>query len=79
MSINATLLYQHKQDIQIEIDGPRLADLFWDLDNEEQARFFNQLGEQPKLPIQLRSVTDCEVLNIKGRGAMRAIGEYSKS
>ncbi len=75
--MNATLIYQHRQDIPIEIDGPTLADLFWDMGEDEQARFFNRMGEFEKLPMQLQAVTDHERLELKGRSAMKRIGEYS--
>lgn len=75
--MNAKLIYQHKQDIPIEIDGPTLADLFWDMDAEEQARFFNRMGHYQKLPMQLQHVTDHEKLAGAGRAAMKRIGEYS--
>ena len=75
--MNAVIIYKHEQDISIEIDGPTLADLFWDMDAEEQALFFNKLGKCERLPIQLQAVAENEDLELIGRRAMKVIGEYS--
>lgn len=66
-------------DIEIPLTATELAKLFWEMNNEEQAEFFNYLGNlpSPKLPMQLQWVTDSPNLKSEGRHAMAMIGEYS--
>lgn len=63
--------------VGIHLSGEEIADLFWAMGEEGQARFFNHLGGIPPLSFQLQAVTDCPVLTIDGRNAMSKIGEYS--
>jgi hypothetical protein len=64
-------------EVEIPLSGSDVADLFWELDERTQAEFFNRLFEKDRLVFQLRAITDCEVLTIRGRAAMARIGEYS--
>ncbi len=72
-TLNATIPHQ----VEIPLSGTDIAKLFWQLDNFQQADFFNRLWEFEKLPFQLQAVTDSENLNLSGRLAMEKIGEYS--
>jgi hypothetical protein len=63
--------------VAIPLSGAEIADLFWDLDDHEQAEFFNQLAKKDRLALQLQAVTDSENLTIAGRVVMNRIGEYS--
>ena len=65
-------------EVEISISGKEIADLFWQLDADEQCEFFNRLGSFTKLPFQLQGVTDCKDLKHEGRLAMNRIGEYSE-
>ena len=56
-----------------------LAEAFWNLDSEEQARFYNHLDTVADFhfPFQLQSITDEQGLTLAGRRVMGCIGEYS--
>lgn len=68
--------------VQAEIhpSADELADVFWAMDAEEQAHFFNRLGaiSGGKLPFQLQNVTDHPLLETQGRHAMSMIGDYAR-
>ncbi|MFH1719262.1 MAG: hypothetical protein ABIF19_18065 [Planctomycetota bacterium] len=61
------------------LSGAEVAELFWDLDDTEQARFFNELGGKKALCFQLQEVTDNPELASLGRWAMRLIGDYQSA
>jgi hypothetical protein len=62
-----------------EVDPEMLAEAFWDMDSDKQARFFNHLDKIADFyfPFQLQSITDNNGLTLAGRRVMQAIGEYS--
>ena len=62
---------------KVEITAEELADLFWSMDAESQAIFFNSLGSKPGLPFQLKYVSQDPYLSMKGRHAMSLIGDHS--
>lgn len=66
-------------EAEIHPTADELAEVFWAMDSEEQAQFFNRLGEiaQERLALQLHSVTDHAQLSHTGRFAMAMIGDYS--
>jgi hypothetical protein len=66
-------------DVEIPLSGNDIADLFWELDDQAQADFFNRLGQKDRLVFQLQAVTDSGDLNHEGRVAMARIGEYSSA
>lgn len=72
-----------KRNIEAEImlTPQELAQEFWCLDGNEQALFFNKLGElaQHRLPMQLQYIQDSTKLNQDGRYAMSTIGNYSEA
>lgn len=72
-----------KRNIRAEITltPQELAQEFWRMDGNEQATFFNKLGEIAKhrLPIQLQFVQHSLGLNQEGRYAMSTIGNYSEA
>jgi hypothetical protein len=74
---NALLTRTVAHDVEIEIEGETLADLFWQMGSDEQARFFNKLGSFDRLVFQLQSVSD-ENLSQNARYAMARIGEYAE-
>jgi len=54
-----------------------LAEVFWAMDAEEQAEFFNHLGEiADRLPMQMQAVVDHPVLTAAGWHAMACIADY---
>ena len=69
-----------KQWVEAEIhpSAEEIAEVFWCMDSEEQAVFFNALGSKDRLAFQLQAVRDEACLEIKGRVAMRLIGEYGE-
>ena len=56
-----------------------LAELFWEMSSDEQARFYNRLSEVSdfKFPFQLQSITEENGLTLAGRRVMQSIGDYS--
>ena len=60
-----------------------IAELFTELDSEQQARFFNKVAEIASIwswgdmGMQLQYITDEEGLTLPGRRVMQNIGEYS--
>jgi hypothetical protein len=72
----ATLKVEISQEV--EVYPEEVAKLFWELNSEDQAVFFNWLGAQSRLVFQLAYVGAQPGLGFKGRDAMRMIGEYSK-
>lgn len=68
-------------EAEIHPSADSLADVFWAMDAEEQAFFFNRLGKisEGRLPIQLQQVADNEYLDRDGRNAMTRIGEYGEA
>jgi len=72
-------LYKHKISHQEEIylTGLNIAELFWQLNEYDQAEFFNRLSTFGGLPIQLQYLTDCPDLDDGGRRVMALIGEYA--
>ena len=75
--MKALLKREIKVLTDISISGRELADLFWEMGQDEQAEFFNRLGSFPQLPMQLQAVTDSTKLEIHGRHGMERIGEYA--
>ena len=68
-----------KDEKIIDITPELLAELFAELDSQEQARFFNHVDEvaSPWLPFQLQYITDDDGLTLAGRRVMQYIGDYS--
>ncbi len=66
--------------IKVNVDENDLAEMFWGLNEDEQAVFFNKLGEISgnKLCFQLQYITDNEILTEAGRDAMQEIGYYAR-
>lgn len=65
-----------ERTVETYITGKELADLFWSMNENQQALFFNELGAKHRLAVQLQAVQDCELLNGAGRYAMGMIGDY---
>lgn len=65
--------------VSLKIDPEDLAELFWRLDANDQARFFNAIGRinPAKASIQLAHIIDGNVLNSNGRRIMTDIGEFA--
>ncbi len=66
-----------------EITPELVAQLFCDMNEKEQAIFFNTVAEIASvwrggsLAFQLQSITEDDGLTLAGRRAMQEIGEYS--
>lgn len=58
-----------------------LADAWWSLDGDQQARFFNAIGTAPadQLHMQLNYITDSSELAEHGRETMLLLGEYAST
>lgn len=63
-------------EAEIHPSAQEIAEVFWAMDSEEQAHFFNVLGEKDRLCFQLHAVADSPELSINGRLTMQMIGEY---
>ena len=67
----------------IELDAltpEMIADAFWQLDDTEQARFYNHLANVASdwnLSMQMQYITDNKELTYGGRRVMAKIGDYS--
>lgn len=69
-------------EVKLPITVNDVADLFCSMDGEEQALFFNCIGENVKkwnmgFIFQMQSVCDTEKLTEEGRKIMKEIGDYS--
>lgn len=64
--------------LKMRLDWSEVVKAFWALNSDGMAYFFNELALLPNLPFQLQYVTDSEVLNRGGRGAMAMIGNYAE-
>lgn len=62
-----------------ELTPELLAQAFWNMGSDEQARFYNELDAVAdfKFPFQLQWITEDDGLTLAGRRVMQAIGEYS--
>ena len=62
-----------------DITPETLARLFWLMDSDQQARFYNHLDYVADFhfPFQLQAITDEQGLTLAGRRVMQTIGEYS--
>lgn len=62
-----------------EVTPEILAEMFWSMDSEDQAKFYNHLSvvSEFKYPFQLQSITEENGLTLGGRRVMASIGEYS--
>lgn len=70
------------QDIQITLAPRQMAELFCNMDSQEQAEFFNHIGDivadwPGPFCFQLQTITDDPALNNEGREIMADIGEYA--
>lgn len=67
----------------VQLTPEILAELFAELDDSEQARFFNRVADVASawdgggLSIQMQYITDNSGLELKGRRVMQMIGDYS--
>lgn len=74
--MSATIIYGGP--IEIKVDAPTLAKAFWDLDEDEQAIFFNALGAfKERFPFQMQHVAYSVYLQDDGRAVMQTIGDYA--
>lgn len=69
-------------DELLPVDPETVAELFANMDSEQQARFFNHVGEVASkwpscIEMQLQYITDEDGLTLAGRRVMQGIGEYS--
>lgn len=80
------LLYEAKQTIKhlqaTPVSPEKIAELFCDLDADEQARFYNHIDLVASkwsslFCFQLQAITDSPELTYAGRRVMDSIGEYS--
>jgi len=66
--------------VQLEFAGFEVAQMFWDLDGDHQAHFFDELARLagPRFAFQMQFVTDSEQLSDGGRHIMDTIGNYAQ-
>lgn len=70
-------------NVKLDLTPSEIADLFCDMDNNEQAEFFNKIGSNVQSWIhpfvfQLQTVVDTCSLTPEAKQVMFEIGEYSK-
>lgn len=65
-------------EVDVKLLPSELAEMFWDLDADEQAKFFNCLGSvltsSAIFQTQMDNVVLSDVLSDAGKYAMQAIG-----
>lgn len=66
-------------DVEIHLTPDDLAQIFWEMPSNDQAQFYNKLGELAdyRLAFQLQHITEEKGLSLTGRRVMQQIGEYS--
>lgn len=71
--------FSQKASVKVSISPEQLADMFWLMGSEQQAVFFNRLGNVNggRMAVQLQGVTDSSFLDESGRVFMSMIGDYS--
>ena len=64
----------------VAISAEDIAEVFWGMDDDDQAKFFSHLGAiaDVKLCFQMAGVSSSEFLNQKGRNAMEIIGNHAR-
>ena len=77
MSAKITKIIPH--EVEINLSGGDVAELFWAMDERDQSDFFNRLAGKDLLVFQLQAVTNSNNLTLEGRIAMSRIGEYSSA
>lgn len=67
-------------DVEVKLTAEELAEQFWAMDGDNQARFFDALANTSsgRLPMQLQAVADSDHLTIPARVCMQSIGEYGE-
>lgn len=62
-----------------EVTPEILAELYWNMTSEDQAKFYNHLDKISDFhfPFQLQAITEEDGLTLAGRRVMQAIGDYS--
>jgi len=73
-------MIRRTETIEVKPTVEELAEEFWELGSDEQAKFFNHLAEiakTPKIELQLGAVAIEKELKTTGRKIMRLIGEYA--
>ncbi|MEJ8803159.1 hypothetical protein [Pontibacter sp. H249] len=76
--------YTTNQEIELDITPYEVARLFCNMDGDEQAQFFSEIGEitvrewAAPFCIQMATVEGSNFLQDKGRDVMKTIGEYSE-
>ena len=67
------------EKVAIHLSSFELAEVFWEMDAEEQAGFFHRLSEVSEggLAMQLQNVADSEHTTTQGRAVMSTIGAYA--
>lgn len=61
----------------VSITPQIVAEIFWNMDSNEQAIFFDCLYSHESLSMQLQYVATSENLSYGARSVMRKIGEYA--
>lgn len=74
---------KQKVEVEVEVTPATLADIFCDMSDSEQAKFFNAIAENLKswtvpFAFQLSALGIHGGLTEEGRAVMYAIGEYSQ-
>jgi len=67
-------------DYEVQPTPDELAEVFWSMDAEEQARFFHRLYEvsEYRLGMQLIYVVNHPTFTLGAQSVMRQIGEYGE-
>lgn len=74
-------IIKRTSEVIIEVSPEEMATIFWNMNEVEQATFFDELAEVTgsMLPFQLQAVADSPALTSRGKAIMQLIGDYGYS
>lgn len=72
-----TVIIFEKVEVQVELTPERVAEIFWAMGEDQQAKFFNALGRNRPSSLHVQSVSICdhEVLDGYGLKALESLAD----
>lgn len=77
MNGKATIKRTVTHEVEFSLAGADIAGMFWGLDADQQAEFFNELATRARFLTQLQAIVESPRLSTYGRQIMSEIGEYA--